>query len=296
MNQTLLIAQVAAFIATSCTVLFVGSSIRDALKRREQLWIKIRASHVSKVEAGAECVRTVLLETVRPMSSVQKLLRQTQKNLLRAGVGRNAEDYVADGLWQGLLGGISIMLAVSLLSSPVSGLLLGTAGGVLWAMWIKPSMLDSNATQRSRLIYRRIPYALDLSVLVLETGGTLREGLEEISLQNDPLADELRITLLEMDSGSTQAAALRGMGQRVGLESLETILTAINRGEETGAPMVATLITQAEMFRERRLQEIEKMAVEAPTKMTFPNMMVMLSVLLIVVGPTLKKMTGSGLF
>ena len=110
------------------------------------------------------------------------------------------------------------------------------------------------------------------------------------------LAADLRITLLEMDSGATQATALRNMGERVGLESLETILMAINRGEETGAPMVNTLITQAESFRKRRLQEIERMAVEAPTKMTFPNMMIMISVLLLIVGPLLIQLVSSGLF
>ena len=97
-------------------------------------------------------------------------------------------------------------------------------------------------------------------------------------------------------SGATQATALRNMGTRVGLESLETILNAINRGEETGAPMVETLVTQAEAFRERRLAEIEKMAVEAPTKMTFPNMMIMVSVLLLIVGPLLLQLASSGLF
>jgi tight adherence protein C len=296
MNQTLLIAQIAAFFAVSFTVMFIGRSILDALKRQEQLWTKVSAVHSSKLEAAIEFIRTLLFETVRPLPSVQKLLRDTRKNLLRAGVGTEAEEYVSEALWQGLLTGLIVAAVISLLASPLSGLFLGLAAGALWVMWIRPALLDSDATQRSRLIYRRIPYALDLSVLVLETGGTLREGLEEIALQNDPLAEELRITLLEMDSGATQATALRNMGQRVGLESLETILTAINRGEETGAPMVATLITQAEMFRERRLQEIEKMAVEAPTKMTFPNMMIMMSVLLLIVGPLLIQLASSGLF
>lgn len=296
MNQTLLIAQIAAFFAVSFTVMFIGRSILDALKRQEQLWTKVSAAHSSKLEAAIEFIRTLLFETVRPLPSVQRLLRDTRKNLLRAGVGTEAEDYVSEALWQGLLTGFIVAAVISLLASPLSGVFLGLAAGALWVMWIRPALLDSDATQRSRLIYRRIPYALDLSVLVLETGGTLREGLEEIALQNDPLAEELRITLLEMDSGATQATALRNMGQRVGLESLETILTAINRGEETGAPMVATLITQAEMFRERRLQEIEKMAVEAPTKMTFPNMMIMMSVLLLIVGPLLIQLASSGLF
>jgi pilus assembly protein TadC len=99
-----------------------------------------------------------------------------------------------------------------------------------------------------------------------------------------------------MDSGASQSAALKSMSDRIGLEPLDSIVMAINRGAETGAPMAQTLTTQAELFRERRLQEIEKLAVEAPAKMTFPNMMVMMSVLLLILGPLIKKMAGSGLF
>jgi pilus assembly protein TadC len=70
---------------------------------------------------------------------------------------------------------------------------------------------------------------------------------------------------------------------------------AIVRGQETGAPMAETLSTQAELFRERRLQELEKLAVEAPTKMTFPNMLVMLSVLIIILGPVIVNISTSGM-
>jgi Flp pilus assembly protein TadB len=296
MEQTLLIALAATFIAVACGVGFVGLGITQALQRREQQWVLTRATSDGTMEAILRFIRLTMLEMFLPLPSVQNLLRTSRKNLLRAGDGTDPEEFVGALMVQGLIGGLVLAVLASLLLSPASGLLIGAAGGTLWSIWIRPALLDADASNRSRAIYRRIPYALDLCVLVLETGGTLREGLEEIAQQDDPLAEELRITLLEMDSGATQSKALRSMGERVGLESLETILTAINRGEETGAPMVNTLITQADTFRERRLQEIEKLAVEAPTKMTFPNMMIMVSVLLLIVGPLLIQLVSSGLF
>jgi tight adherence protein C len=276
--------------------MYIGLSIFAALETREKLWAHTRATTEGTLEAVNRFMRLALLETVRPLPSIQKLLRNVKKNLATAGYASSADEFVSQLLWQGLLTALVASIFIGILFAPLSGAFIGIACGLLWAMWIRPALLDADASKRSRAIYRRIPYALDLSVLVLETGGTLREGLEEISKQDDPLAEELRITLLEMDSGSTQSTALKNMGQRIGLESLETILMAINRGEETGAPMVNTLITQAEMFRERRLQEIEKMAVEAPTKMTFPNMMIMIAVLLLIVGPLLIQLVSSGLF
>jgi len=130
----------------------------------------------------------------------------------------------------------------------------------------------------------------------LETGGTLRQGLEEIAAKDDPLAEEFRIALAEIDSGATQRLAFRNLSRRVELEPLETVLMAITRGQEMGSPMALTLTTQAESFREARLQQIEKLAVEAPTKMAFPNMMIMFSVLLLIVGPLLMQLMSSGVF
>ena len=59
--------------------------------------------------------------------------------------------------------------------------------------------------------------------------------------------------------------------------------------------MAKTLETQAEVFRFRRLQRAERLAVEAPVKMMFPNMLVMLAVLLLVLGPVLVKLGQDGL-
>ncbi len=296
MSNSLIMAMAAAATAAICLVYCFGLAVLDALAARSQLWARTRATSAGTTDAVGRFMRLSLLEAVRPLPSIQRLLRQVKRDLARAGLAVDAEEFVSELLWQGIVTGLVVGAVFSLVFSPTAGIFLGAASGLLWAIWIRPALLDADASKRARTIYRRIPYALDLSVLVLETGGTLREGLEEIAAQDDPLADELRITLLEMDSGATQATALKNMGERVGLESLETILTAINRGEETGAPMAQTLITQAESFRERRLQEIEKMAVEAPTKMTFPNMMIMVSVLLLIVGPLLIQLVQSGLF
>jgi tight adherence protein C len=291
-----MIAAALAMLAALCAVLFLGYSVFAALERREKLWSLTRAGSASLPAAVQHFMRLILLETVRPLSAVQNILRTVKKNLATAGYSESADDFVSSSLWQGLLAGAALCVFGILLFSTTLGLILGISGGLMWALWMRPALLDADASKRARAIYRRIPYALDLSVLVLETGGTLREGLEEIAQHEDPLAEELRLTLLEMDSGASQSAALKNMGQRIGLESLEAILTAINRGEETGAPMVTTLVNQAEMFRERRLQEIEKLAVEAPAKMTFPNMMIMVSVLLLIVGPLLIQLVSSGIF
>ena len=295
MQLTFLMACAAAFFSAFLLVLWMGAVIRNLFVEREREWALVQASNSSRFDAFNAFFRSGVHDYMMRFPTVQRLSRKVARNLGRAGVPVDAKAWVSGTLYEGVIVALVLSVVLGLLIG-FSGVFIGVSLAALWALWIKPYLLDADGESRSRAIYRRIPYALDLCVLVLETGGTLREGLEEVAEHKDPLAEELRVALLEMDSGATQAAALKSMAKRVGLESLETIVLAINRGEETGAPMVNTLVMQAEMFRERRLQEVEKLAVEAPAKMTFPNMMIMLAVLLLIVGPLVIQLADSEMF
>jgi tight adherence protein C len=221
------------------------------------------------------------------------MLVKLRVDIVRAAAAETPEQYLGQTLFEGLLVFVIAGLACLFLFGPAS-MVMPLVLALAWVYFVRPALVDGDAEKRARAIYRRIPYALDLAVLVLQAGGTLREALEVASDRDDPLAVEMKAALKEMDAGATQSTALRNMSNRVGLESLDSIVMAIIRGLETGAPMAQTLATQAELFRERRLQELEKLAVEAPTKMTFPNMLVMLSVLVIILGPVLVKISKSG--
>ena len=295
MQLTFLLACTLAFFSAFAVVLWVGMAIQALFVTRERQWALAQASHSSRFDAFNDFFSSSVYDYMIRFPTVQRISRQVARNVGRAGLPVDARTWVSATLYQGVIVALVLGVVLGVLLG-VGGVFIGIALAALWSLWIKPFLLDADAESRSRAVYRRIPYALDLCVLVLETGGTLREGLEEVAQHKDPLAEELRVALLEMDSGATQAAALKSMAKRVGLESLETIVLAINRGEETGAPMVNTLVMQAEMFRERRLQEIEKLAVEAPAKMTFPNMMIMLAVLLLIVGPLVIQLADSEMF
>jgi len=291
MVTAMLLAALSA-VATCFLFFTLVTNLRDANETR---WLSLMAKHDSALKALGPFVRYLFYSFMSGFASVQNLKTKSALNLARAGNDQNPEQYVGDILWEGFLITLTLVLLIILLGGTTALFLAFLLGG-LWSFFIRPSLLDSEAEFRSRQIYRRIPYALDLSILVLETGGTLRQALEETSAKDDPLAEEFRIALAEIDSGASQKQAFENLSKRIALEPLETVLTAINRGEEMGAPMVETLVTQAQAFREARLQQVEKLAVEAPTKMTFPNMMFMFAVLLLIVGPLLIQLLSSGIF
>lgn len=294
MGMELLLASAAAFLCAALLVFFLGGLLTRLRQENERQWLAAQRNSDGAMAGTIAFIKRTLLDRALRFQSVERTHRRVARDVIRANYPGTADDYMSDALFEGLMiaviGATLCFLAFGPFSLAIPVLL-----GLGWAFWIRPSLLNADGEKRSRAIYRRIPYALDLSVLVLQTGGTLREALEVIAKPDDPMAEELRTALKEMDSGASQATALQNMSARVGLEPLDSIVMAINRGTETGAPMGMTLTTQAELFREKRLQEVEKLAVEAPAKMTFPNMMVMLSVLVIVLGPVIQKMATSGL-
>lgn len=294
MDTSYIVMLVAAFLCAALIVYALGKGVAAFFERYEREWELAQRRNESRPAALVAMVKQVLLTEAMKLQSIRKIHEKLQVDVVRADAGETADEYLTDTLWQGLLVFIVGALLCLIMFGPTS-LLIPLVLALAWVWFVRPSSVNGDGEKRSRAIYRRIPYALDLAVLVLQAGGTLREALEIASVGDDPFAIELRRALKEVDSGATEGAALQHMSQRIGLESLDSIVMAIVRGQQTGAPMAHTLSTQAELFRERRLQELEKAAVEAPTKMTFPNMLVMVSVLIIILGPVLVKIASSGL-
>jgi tight adherence protein C len=288
------IAYSAAFLSLALFAVTLGGIMRRLTRRHEDLWVRARRYSASPIAAIVNFSRQVLATEGLKLDSIGRLRSKLKTDVVKANSDLTAEEYLGKTLLEGLLV-LAVGAAVCMALFGIWSLLIPAVLAAAWVFWISPSLVEADGEKRSRAIYRRIPYTLDLMVLTLQAGGTLREGLVVASTGSDPLAAEIRAALTEMDSGASQSAALANLSRRVGVPALDSIVIAINRGLETGAPMVQTLTTQAELFRERRLQELEKLAVEAPTKMTFPNMMVMLSVLIIVIGPVLVRIATSGM-
>lgn len=290
----LLIASTAAFLSAALFVLGSAMTLSGIFASHEREWVKAQSESESKLAALMTFAKRVLIDKGLQLQPVRNMYEGLQKNVVRANYPTSAEELLGQILVEGLLAFIIVMLlCVSFFG--LASIFIPVLFAYVWVFWVRPSLTEAAGEKRARAIYRRLPYALDLGVLVLQSGGGLRDALEIVARNDDPLADEFRLAIKEVDAGASQAIALQNMSNRVGVPALDTIVLAINRGTETGAPMAQTLSTQAELFRKRRLQEIEKMAVEAPTKMTFPNMLVMLSVIVIVMGPVLVKISSSGM-
>jgi len=126
--------------------------------------------------------------------------------------------------------------------------------------------------RRKRLIRNALPYALDLLTLSVEAGLDFTAALARIIRRqpNTPLSQELGETLRQVQMGVPRAEALRDLHERVVMEEIFSVTSALIQADELGASLGPILRIQADQFRVRRSQAAEKAAMEAPVKLLFP--------------------------
>ena len=148
----------------------------------------------------------------------------------------------------------------------ISAVLIALAAAMPW-IWLR-----DQEKRRKRLIRNALPYALDLLTLSVEAGLDFTSALARIIRRrpDTPLSQELGETLRQIQIGVPRAEALRDLHDRVVMEEIFSVTSALIQADELGASLGPILRIQADQFRIRRSQAAEKAAMEAPVKLLFP--------------------------
>lgn len=158
------------------------------------------------------------------------------------------------------------------------------------------AVLNSSAKKRCRLIGKQLPYTLDLIALVMASGSSFTEAIQTL-IRDDPdddLNQELAFSLAEMEYGTTRAVALKNLGERIPLDSLRSVVGAVNQAEKLGTPLSAILKVQAEMLRMHRSVRAEKLSASASLKILIPSMLILLAVVLVIASPLIINFINKG--
>ncbi|MFD7899650.1 DUF5936 domain-containing protein [Streptomyces sp. NPDC059743] len=142
-------------------------------------------------------------------------------------------------------------------------------------------------------IERTLPDFLDVLAVVVSAGLGFRQALERVAEKYvGPWADELRITLRQMDMGVSRREAFDQLRKRNDSEQVSMFVTALQQGEELGSPIVDTLIQIANDMRRTDAQISRRNAAKAIPKTTLIVTLVMLPATMILI--TLSFYYGSG--
>ena len=165
--------------------------------------------------------------------------------------------------------------------------MLGVAMGGFLLGWFAPAIwLRNTIAKRQESIRLAWSDALDLLLICVESGQSLEQALNrvalEISVSSRALAEELQLTVAELNYLGDRRKALENLAERTGLPTVKSVVTAMIQSERYGTPLGQALRALAKENREERMQEIEKKAAALPPKLTVPLVLFFLPVIFVV--------------
>jgi len=138
--------------------------------------------------------------------------------------------------------------------------------------------------ERKEVIDRTLPDFLDVLAVVVSAGLGFRQALDRVADHYEgPWADELRITLRQMDMGVSRRQAFDELRKRNSSE----------QGEELGSPIADTLIQLATDMRRTDAQNSRRRAAKTIPKATMVTLVFMLPATMILIATGMFLGSGS---
>ncbi|GHG95555.1 DUF5936 domain-containing protein [Streptomyces lanatus] len=218
-----------------------------------------------------------------------KLVAKYRRRIDLAGNpgGLTIDRYAARRAVYGLLGAVGFL--VFLLRGQFLVALLLLAFGAFWTevgIWAAIRI-------RKDEIERTLPDFLDVLAVVVSAGLGFRQALDRVASKYEgPWADELRITLRQMDLGMSRRQAFTELRRRNDSEQVAMFVTALQQGEELGAPIVDTLVALAKDMRRTDAQNARRKAARAVPRATLMITTFMVPATMLLLGAGL--LLGSG--
>jgi tight adherence protein C len=201
--------------------------------------------------------------------------------------GLTIDRYAARRAVYGFLGGFGGLLSI-MRGSWLLALLLFAFG----AFWTEVGIWSAIRVRKD-VIERTLPDFLDVLAVVVSAGLGFRQALDRVATKYEgPWADELRITLRQMDLGMSRRQAFAELRRRNDSEQVAMFVTALQQGEELGAPIVDTLIALAKDMRRTDAQNARRKAARAVPKATMMITTFMVPATMLLLGAGL--ILGSG--
>lgn len=163
-------------------------------------------------------------------------------------------------------GGLGFLVALGML---MNGRIVFAVLFLLYGLFWTDVLIRAAIRRRKDDIERTLPDFLDVLAVVVSAGLGFRQALERVAEKYEgPWADELRITLRQMDMGVGRRDAFEQLRKRNESDQVSMFVSALQQGEELGAPIVDTLIQIANDMRRTDAQNARRKAAKAVPKAT----------------------------
>ena len=172
--------------------------------------------------------------------------------------------------------------------------------GVLGFM-IPDLVFNARIRERQSAIMRNFPTIVDLMALTIEAGLDYMSAIERILKNTKPaqrseLEKELEMMINEVSLGYTRRDALKRLALRTGIPEVRSFVGLIIQSDELGTSLVDLLRNYGGDLRYRRIQNAEKAAAQAATKMLIPMFVFIFPVVFIaMLAPMVLQLVTGGM-
>ena len=225
---------------------------------------------------------------------------QTDKvrtKLMRAG-WRSKDSMVTFLFWKLTLpfvaGGLAVFLlyGTALYDMTESTRLLTALAVVLLSAYLPEIYVKNAAQKRQDKIRKALPDTLDLMVICAEAGLSLDATVARVAGELDQaypeIADELRLTSLELGFLPDRQIALQNLATRTDMDAIRAVVNTLVQAERYGTPLAQSLRVLSAESRKDRVMKAEEKAARLPALMTVPMIIFILPPLFVVLlGPAL---------
>jgi tight adherence protein C len=249
-----------------------------------------------KGKSAGSSLRAVLqpFEKVLPKSPAE--VSVIEKRLMRAGY----RDESAVHIFYGAKVLVPILLCIFLIVTGLGRNSTFFAYALALALgFLSPDFwLGRRIQTREMNIRLGLPEFLDVSVVCIEAGLSLDQAfarsVEEIRMSQPEISEELSLVLLEQRAGRPRTDAWKHLAERVDIDVIRALTSAINQADQFGTSVVKILRVQADTLRVQRRQNVEEQAAKTAVKLVFPLVLFIFpSIFVVTVGPAIIIMAES---
>ncbi len=290
-----------ASISASLSIMFIVMGISQRMRKPNSIQKRLAFATQQINEMHTRRNKNPLKKTIKSFNSFTSGLSNTfiplrmQRNIMEIARFAGKDDTFVSSfiLIRFLLTGSGVLLFLLLFilsGAPVSNSFIISAL-MGFFMYMFPVMWLKNAAKRRQIAIRKdLPDTIDLLILCLESIPFDQSLQRVIDKSSGAIKEELLHTRSDMNINISRSDALKAMADRVGIDEIRMMTSAIIQAEKYGTPLANALQIQADDMRTKRRQRAETMARQATVKMMFPTVaFIFPPLLLIMAAPILPK-------
>ena len=295
-----LIAFIAVFILISSAgiLLYFRTGMTQRLASAIEPF-SVRETWMGRLKSNrpGDSIRAVIQPFDRVLPKSPQEVSVAQKRLMRAGLRKDSNLSVFYGSKVLLPVCLCLLVATSGTTSSMSPfyaytLALG-AGYLLPDFW-----LGRRIKARQTNIRLSLPDFLDLMCVCVEAGLSMDQSLartsDEMRQSHPEISDEMGLITLEQRAGRPRTDAWKNMAERVDLEVIRTLVSAIVQADQFGTSISKTLRIYSDGLRTRRRQQVEEVAAKMSVKLVFPLVFFIFPAIFVVaLGPSILAIVDS---